>query len=185
MLDQAVTTLDFSDQCFIVAGEQLEKLIAAEPFNAGFLTTPAQSGPTSASGLLATGKVAMELAGHWEPGVMQGLTEDNKGLGDATGWFAFPSFEGQLGDPSSALGGGDAWGIPADAPDAAVDFVNYLLSDEVQKGFAEQDMGLPTNPSATQYCPTPPSPRCSRCATTRPASSCTSTPPSAPPSAAR
>ena len=106
MLDQAVTTLDFSDQCFIVAGEQLEKLIAAEPYNSGFLTTPAQPGPTSASGLLATGKVAMELAGHWEPGVMQGLTEDNKGLGDATGWFAFPSFEGQLGDPSSALGGG-------------------------------------------------------------------------------
>ena len=29
--------------------------------------------------------------------------------------------------------------------------MNYLLSDEVQKGFAEQDMGLPTNPSATQY----------------------------------
>ena len=27
---------------------------------------------TSASGLLATEKVAMELAGHWEPGVMQG-----------------------------------------------------------------------------------------------------------------
>ena len=151
VLDNAVTSLDFSDQCFLTAGEQLEKLIAAEPFNSGFLTTPAQSGPTSASGLLATGKVAMELAGHWEPGVMQGLTEDGKGLGDATGWFAFPSFEGQLGDPTSALGGGDAWGLPADAPDAAVEFVNYLLSDEVQKGFAENDMGLPTNPSASQY----------------------------------
>ena len=36
-----------------------------------------------------------------------------------------------------------------DAPDAAVDFVKYLLSDEVQKGFAERDMGLPTNPAAT------------------------------------
>jgi raffinose/stachyose/melibiose transport system substrate-binding protein len=27
--------------------------------------------------------------------------------------------------------------------------VNYLLSDEVQTGFAEQSMGLPTNPAAT------------------------------------
>jgi raffinose/stachyose/melibiose transport system substrate-binding protein len=26
--------------------------------------------------------------------------------------------------------------------------VKYLLSDEVQKGFAERDMGLPTNPAA-------------------------------------
>jgi len=151
VLDDAVKTLDFSDQCFVTAGEQLEKLVAAEPFNAGFLNTPAQTGPTSASGLLATNKVAMELAGHWEPGVMQGLTEDGKGLGDATGWFAFPSFDGQAGDPTSALGGGDAWASPADAPDEATELIKYLLSDEVQKTFAENDMGLPTNPSASQY----------------------------------
>ena len=31
--------------------EDLQELIAAEPFNAGFLATPAQTGPTSASGL--------------------------------------------------------------------------------------------------------------------------------------
>ena len=37
---------------------------------------------------------------------------------------------------------------PRSAPDEAVDFVKYLLSDEVQKGFAENDMGLPTNPAA-------------------------------------
>jgi len=41
-----------------------------------------------------------------------------------------------------------AWAVAKDAPDAAVDFVKYLLSDEVQKGFAERDMGLPTNPAA-------------------------------------
>ena len=38
-----------------------------------------------------------------------------------------------------------------EAPDAAVDFAVYLLSDEVQKGFAELDMGLPTNSTASQY----------------------------------
>jgi raffinose/stachyose/melibiose transport system substrate-binding protein len=149
VLTDAVTSLDFSDDCFTRAGEDLEELIAAEPFNRGFLSTPAQEGPTSASGLLATGKVAMELQGHWEPGVMQGLTEDEQGLGDKTGWFAFPTVEGGEGDPTAALGGGDAWAVSADAPDEAVDFVNYLLSDEVQKGFAERDMGLPTIPAAT------------------------------------
>ena len=148
VLKGAVTSLDFSDPCFVKAGEVLEDLLATEPFNPGFLTTKAQEGATSASGLLATGEVAIELQGHWEPGVMQGLTDDGKGLGDKTGWFAFPEVDGGAGDPTAALGGGDAWGVSEEAPDEAVEFVKYLLSDEVQTGFAENDMGLPTNPAA-------------------------------------
>jgi raffinose/stachyose/melibiose transport system substrate-binding protein len=151
VLTDAVKSLDFSDECFVRAGEDLEALVGTEPFNAGFLSTPAQSGPTSASGLLATGKVAMELAGHWEPGVMQGLTEDGQGLGEATGWFPFPEVDGGDGDPTAQLGGGDAWAVAQQAPDEAVEFVKYLVSDEVQQGFAENDMGLPTNPTASQY----------------------------------
>ncbi|HCX85652.1 MAG TPA: ABC transporter substrate-binding protein [Micrococcales bacterium] len=147
-IKDTVASLEFTDECWVRAGEDLEQLVAAEPFNPGFLTTAAQSGATSASGLLATGKVAMELAGHWEPGVMQGLTEDGQGLGDATGWFAFPEVDGGDGAEGAALGGGDAWAASADAPDEAVEFIKYLLSDEVQQGFAELDMGLPTNPAA-------------------------------------
>ncbi|WP_130014260.1 extracellular solute-binding protein [Serinicoccus sediminis] len=149
VLTDAVQTLDFSDECFIRAGEEVEKLVAAEPFNRGFLSTPAQSGPTSASGLLATEQVAMEMQGHWEPGVMAGLTEDGEGLGEKLGWFPFPEVEGGQGDPAAQLGGGDAWGVSADAPPAAVEFVKYMLSDDVQRGFAERDMGLPTNPNVT------------------------------------
>jgi raffinose/stachyose/melibiose transport system substrate-binding protein len=148
VLTDAVTSLDFSDPCFVQAGDVIDDLLATEPFNAGFLSTPAQEGATSASGQLATGKVAMELQGHWEPGVMQGLTDDGKGLGDKTGWFPFPAVDGGQGDPADALGGGDAWAVSQDAPDEAVEFVKYLLSDDVQKGFAENDMGLPTNPAA-------------------------------------
>lgn len=151
VLDAAVTELDFSDDCFVRAGDSLVELVEQEPFNPGFLTTVAQAGPTSASGLLATERVAMELAGHWEPGVLMGLTEDNLGLGDKLGWFPFPAVDGGEGDPSATLGGGDAWGVPADAPDEAVAFVEFLLSDEAQQGFAELDMGLPTNPSASEF----------------------------------
>ena len=149
VLEDAVTSLDFSDPCFVQAGEELQELLATEPFNPGFLTTPAQEGATSASGLLATEQVAMEMQGHWEPGVMQGLTEDGEGLGEKTGWFPFPAIEGGEGDPQAQLGGGDAWAVAETAPDAAVDLVKYLLSDEVQQGFAKNDMGLPTNPAAT------------------------------------
>jgi raffinose/stachyose/melibiose transport system substrate-binding protein len=149
VLEDAVTSLDFTDPCFVQAGEELENLVGTEPFNKGFLTTPAQEGASSASGLLATEKVAMELQGHWEPGVMQGLTDSGEGLGDKTGWFPFPEVEGGAGDPAAQLGGGDAWAVSEGAPDAAVDLVKYLLSDEVQQGFAENDMGLPTNPAAS------------------------------------
>ncbi len=149
VLEGAVTSLDFSDPCFVKAGEVLEDLVAKEPFNAGFLTTPAQEGATSASGLLATEKVAMEMQGHWEPGVMAGLTENGKGLGEKTGWFPFPAVEGGQGNPAAQLGGGDAWAVAETAPDAAVDFVKYLLSDEIQQGFAKNNMGLPTNPAAS------------------------------------
>lgn len=148
VLEDAVQTLDFSDDCFLRAGQDLQTIVDAQPFNQGFLATSAQTGPTSASGLLATGKVAMEMQGHWEPGVMQGLTEDKQGLGEDLGWFPFPSVDGGEGDQSAALGGGDAWAVSQDAPDVAVEFVQYLLSDEVQQGFAERDMGLPTNPAA-------------------------------------
>lgn len=149
-LQAAATSHDFKkDQCFVTAGEDLQNLVAAAPFNEGFLNTKAQEGPTSASGLLATDQVAMELAGHWEPGVMQGLTEDKLGLGADTGWFPFPSVTGGAGDPAAALGGGDAWACSADAPPECAEFVNYMLSDTVQIGFAENSMGLPTNPAAT------------------------------------
>jgi len=149
VIQKAATDKDFSDPCFVKAGEVVQQLVAKDPFNAGFLTTPAQEGATSASGLLATGKVAMEMQGHWEPGVMQGLTEDGKGLGDKTGWFPFPAVDGGQGDPDVQMGGGDAWGVAESAPDSAVELVKYLLSDKVQKGFAKNDMGLPTNPAAT------------------------------------
>jgi raffinose/stachyose/melibiose transport system substrate-binding protein len=149
VLTQAVADLDFSDPCFVEAGEVVQDFIGTEPFNKGFLATPAQEGANSASGLLATGKVASEMQGHWEPGVMQGLTDDGEGLGDKTGWFPFPAVEGGAGDPTAALGGGDAWAVAEGAPDAAVDLVTYLLSEDVQRGFAENDMGLPTLPAAT------------------------------------
>lgn len=149
VLVKSLANKDFTDPCFVKAGETLAKVVAAQPFNSGFLNTPAQEGATSASGLLANGKTAMELMGHWEPGVMQGLTENKLGLGKDTGWFPFPSVDGGLGDPKAAIGGGDAWACSKNSPDVCVDFIKYLLSDEVQSGFAKNDMGLPTNPAAS------------------------------------
>ncbi|GAA1876441.1 ABC transporter substrate-binding protein [Myceligenerans crystallogenes] len=146
-VEAAIESKDYSDPCFVKAGEDLQGIIEKEPFNKGYMATDAQS-LEGASGLLATEKVGMELAGHWEPGVAGGLREDGQ-VPEFLDWFAFPTFDGQAGEPADQMGGGDAWAVSAGAPDAAVDFAKYLLSDDVQIGFAELDMGLPTNPAAT------------------------------------
>ncbi len=146
-IDTAIETADYSDPCFAKAGEELRELISRQPFNQGMLTTAAQTGESSASGLLANGKVAMELAGHWEPGILGGLRPDGQAPSFLK-WFAYPTFPGQQGDPKDQMGGGDAWEVSTTAPDVAVDLAKYLLSDKVQQGFAALNMGLPTNPAA-------------------------------------
>jgi raffinose/stachyose/melibiose transport system substrate-binding protein len=133
----------FTDPCFTKAGDDLQALLNTKPFNEGFLATPAQLGATSSAGLVANGKAAMELMGHWDPAVMAGLTEDKKGLGDNLGWFAFPTVAGGKGDPNAALGGGDGFSCSYKAPPQCVDLLKYIASPAVQKGFVETGAGLP------------------------------------------
>lgn len=148
VLQQASIDLNFDDGCFEQAGEDLQELLDTEPFNEGFLATPAQQGATSSAGLLANGKVAMELMGHWNPGVMGGLTEDGEGLGDDLGWFNFPSVAGGDGEADSALGGGDGFSCSAGAPPECVELLKYISSVDVQTRFAETGAGLPVTQGA-------------------------------------
>ncbi|GEK22777.1 extracellular solute-binding protein [Cellulomonas xylanilytica] len=134
---------DFSDPCFVKAGTDLEAFLATAPFQDGFLEAPAQQGDTSSAALLANGGAAMELMGHWNPGVMSGLAANGVGLGDDLGWFPFPMTAGGQGNANSALGGGDGFSCSADAPPECVDFLRYLLSVEVQTRYAETGAGLP------------------------------------------
>lgn len=149
-LKEASANLDFSDPCFVEAGEILQELVEAEPFNEGFLGTSAQQGATSSAGLLANRQVAMELMGHWNPSVMQGLTEDQLGLGEDLGWFPFPAVEGGEGDPNAAMGGGDGFSCSSQAPEICADFLAYIMSEEVQTRFGETGVGLPTVAAATE-----------------------------------
>jgi raffinose/stachyose/melibiose transport system substrate-binding protein len=147
VLQQAQTDYDFSDDCFAKAGELLQEFIGSEPFNEGYLATSAQQGAGSSAGLLATGKVAMELMGHWDPGVMGGILAEENG-GDAVapeflGWFNFPGIDGAKGDPTAALGGGDGFSCAAWAPPECVELLKYIDSVEVQTAFGESGAGIP------------------------------------------
>jgi raffinose/stachyose/melibiose transport system substrate-binding protein len=142
-LENASTNQDFSDPCFVKAGEDLKTFIATKPFQPNFLATPGQTGATSSAGLLANGKAAMELMGAWNGGVMQTLTPDQK---EPTflGWFPFPAVPGAGGSQDTQMGGGDGFACAKNAPAECVEFLKYIVSPEAEKGFAETGAGIPT-----------------------------------------
>jgi raffinose/stachyose/melibiose transport system substrate-binding protein len=146
VLTQAAKDMKFTDPCFLKAGQDLKTFVDTKPFQNGFLGTPAQTGAGSAAGQLANGKAAMELMGHWESGVVGGLTPDKKPLGDKLGWFPFPAVDGGAGDPKAAFGGGDGYSCSVKAPPACGDFLAFLLNKENQDKFGETGAGLPVTP---------------------------------------
>ena len=90
VMQQAGIDENFDDPAFIRAGEEIQRLVALEPFQSGFLATP-WDGPDGAAGVISNGKAAMLLMGHWAPGTMEA---NGPGLGDDLGWFPFPAVEG-------------------------------------------------------------------------------------------
>jgi raffinose/stachyose/melibiose transport system substrate-binding protein len=142
-LKKASLDLVFDDQCFVKAGTDLKTFIATNPFQPNFIATPGQNDPTSANGLLANGKAAMELMGDWNKGTLETVAEDKAALAKFLGWFPVPAITGSAGDPKAALGGGDGFACAKNAPAECVEFLKYIVSPEVQKGYAETGVGLP------------------------------------------
>lgn len=147
-LQAAETDFDFDDPCWVEAGEQLQEFLGITPFQDGFLGTPAQTGAGSSAGLVANGQAAMELMGHWNAGVIGGLTPDQE-VPEFLGWFPFPGIPGADGDPTAALGGGDGFGCSVDAPPECADLLAFIMSEDVQARFAASGSGIPTVPAAT------------------------------------
>jgi raffinose/stachyose/melibiose transport system substrate-binding protein len=146
-LDAAAADKNFSDPCWTKAGEDLKAFADTQPFNEGFLTTSAQQGAGSSAGLLANHKASMELMGAWNPGVIASLTPDTKPLPDL-GFFPFPAVPGGQGDPAAIMGGTDGYSCSAQAPKACDDFLNYILTKDVQEGYYKGFQALPVNKEA-------------------------------------
>jgi raffinose/stachyose/melibiose transport system substrate-binding protein len=143
VMQQSAVTYNFRNACWVKAGRYLQQLLDLEPFQDGFLATPAQQGASSSAGLLANGKAAMELMGHWNPGVMQALTPNNKVPG-FLGWFPFPDVPGGKGPKGSLLGGGDGYACSWKAPQPECSqFLAYIASPSVQRRVGSTGFGLP------------------------------------------
>jgi len=89
----------------------------------------------------------MELMGAWDPGVIASLTPNSKPLPDL-GFFPFPSVPGGQGDPAAIMGGADGYSCAADAPKECTDFLNYILTADVQAGYYKAFQALPVNKEA-------------------------------------
>jgi raffinose/stachyose/melibiose transport system substrate-binding protein len=146
-LDATAKSKTFDDPCWTKAGEDLKAFAATTPFNNGFLTTSAQQGAGSSAGLVANHKASMELMGAWDPGVIASLTKDTKPLPDL-GFFPFPSVSGGQGDPAAVMGGADGYSFSAKAPKECTDFLNYLLTKDVQEAYYKGFNALPVNKDA-------------------------------------
>ncbi len=138
--DSAYTrTGSFADPAFVKAGEDLQQLVALEPFQSDFLAATYTDSDT----YFANGQTAMQLMGHWEPNNLDDIAEDPAAVRANLGFFAFPMVEGGSGNPTDVLGGGDGFALGVNAPDAAVDFVRYLTSVAVQEDWAAKGWAVP------------------------------------------
>jgi len=147
VMSEIATTLDFSDDCWLAAGEDLADFAETQPFNEGYLTTSAQQGAGSSAGLLANHQAAMELMGGWDVGVIASLTPDQKPLADLS-WFPFPAVDGGDGDPTAMMGGVDGYSCSVDSPSACEDFLNFIASQEWQEKYAEAYQTIPASKAA-------------------------------------
>ncbi len=129
----------FADEPFVAAGERLLELAALEPFQTDFTAM----GYGQAAGIMGNGEAAMELMGQWAPGVQRGNSTSGEGLPEGElGWFRFPMIEGGAGGASDVLGGGDGFAVGVNAPDAAVEFLKFLTTPEVQERYVALGTGF-------------------------------------------
>ncbi len=141
-MSAAITTGDWTGECFVRAGEDLQQLVEMEPFQEGFLA----ANHDAQQGEFGNGRAAFMLQGQWAPGSSASNSESGEGIGDALAWASFPAVEGGAGQLTDVFGGGDNFVVGRDAPPEAVDFLEYLTTnvDVVEEWAGIGDGTLPT-----------------------------------------
>jgi raffinose/stachyose/melibiose transport system substrate-binding protein len=129
----------FTDAPFVEAGEKILELVDLDAFQDGFLASTWGDEAT----LMGNSEAGMDLMGQWAPGSFRENSADGSGLDGKLGWFKFPAVEGGAGGADDALGGGNGYVVGINAPDAAVDFLEFLSSVDSQMAQAEIGMSVP------------------------------------------
>lgn len=77
----------------------------------------------------------------------QGLTPDKKPMADL-GFFAFPTVDGGKGEEGALMGAVTGFAVNPEAPDAAVDFVNFMAEKSNQEKYATAFSTIPASAEA-------------------------------------
>jgi raffinose/stachyose/melibiose transport system substrate-binding protein len=75
-------------------------------------------------------------------------SSSGNGLGDALGWFPFPTVDGGAGNATDAVGGTNGIAVGKNAPPEAIDFLHYLVSVDNQKKLGADNIAIPTTVGA-------------------------------------
>jgi len=137
----------FADPPYVQAGEELQRLIALEPFQDGYLA----ASHNDSEAIMGNGEAAMMLMGQWAPEVMRVNSDSGEGLGDSLGFFPFPAVEGGAGALTDAMGGGNGIAVGVNAPDEAVDFLRFLTNLDNQIVLTEIGVIIPVVKGAEEY----------------------------------
>ncbi len=129
----------FADEPFVRAGEMMLQLADLDPFQAGYLGATYDD----AAAFMGNGQAAMQLMGQWNPAVIAANSTSGNGIGDDLGWFPFPMVSGGAGDPNDVLGGGNGYVIGANAPDEALDFLNFFLQAKYNEELVDVEGIIP------------------------------------------
>lgn len=130
---------------FVQAGELLQQLAAAEPFQRGFEAAGWGDSLTA----FADGRAAMVLGFSDTPQGLSGSATDKKGIPyDEIGMFAFPSVPDGKGDPAETFGGNNGWLVYRDAKPEALDFMKFATNPENQAKYAALNSDIPVVPEA-------------------------------------
>jgi raffinose/stachyose/melibiose transport system substrate-binding protein len=137
-LQQMVQTGNWNTDACTKAGDQVLKLNALNPYQAGYKSATYNDEAAS----VGNGKAAMELMGQWAPSVQKDQSANKQGLGDKLGWFPFPSVAGGAGAATDGIGGGNGIAVSANAPAEAVDFLKFFVSTDNANKLNSDNVGL-------------------------------------------
>lgn len=139
-LKQAASTGDFTGPTFVEAGRHVKELVDLAPFQQGFQGA-GYSTPGGQAATMGSGKAAMELMGQWGPSVQKDASGQD--LGADLGFFPFPTVQGGQGLVSDIFGGGSGHALRTGAPDAALDFLKFLLRADNERKLIDSGVFLP------------------------------------------
>jgi raffinose/stachyose/melibiose transport system substrate-binding protein len=135
---QMVQTGNWSTDACTKAGDEVLKLNALDPYQAGFKAADYNAEAAA----VGNRKAAMEVMGQWAPAVQMDQSADKKGLGDDLGWFPFPTVTGGAGAATDGVGGGNGIAVGKDASPEALDFLKFFSSVENATKINTENFGL-------------------------------------------